>query len=67
MPKQRHYHSHHHHGSPDHHNSHGPSPALAGAGMAVSFLAAGLVQRLLWLLPLLAALWGLIAWALLSD
>ncbi|MBP6819176.1 MAG: hypothetical protein KBC46_07725 [Ferrovibrio sp.] len=61
MPNQHHDHSHHHHGS------HGPSPALAGAGMAVSFLAAGLVQRLLWLLPLLAALWGLIAWALLSD
>ncbi|WP_428246058.1 hypothetical protein [Ferrovibrio sp.] len=61
MSDHQHDHSHHHHGS----HSHASGPAAST--MAVSFLAAGLVQRLLWLLPLLAVLWGLIAWALLSE
>lgn len=63
MLNHRRDHSHHHHGS----QSHAPGHVLGAPGLAVSFLAAGLVQRLLWLLPLLAVLWGLIAWALLSE
>jgi hypothetical protein len=56
-------HNHHHHTAHNHDHAAGP----AGAGLPIAFLAAGLGARLLSLLPLLAMLWALIAWAILSD
>jgi hypothetical protein len=55
----------HHHPPSAHNHDHAANPA--GAGLPVAFLAAGLGARLLSLLPLLALLWALIAWAILSD
>ncbi len=58
----------HHHGH-DHsrqHQTHAHDHAQA-VGLPVMVLVAGLGSRLLALLPLLAGLWALIAWAILSE
>lgn len=65
--------NHHHHGRDHshhahvHNHAHGQASGMPGLGFAASFLVAGLGSRLLALLPLLAGLWALIAWAILSE
>lgn len=60
--------SNHHHGHDHsrHHHTHAQDHAQA-IGLPVMVLVAGLGSRLLALLPLLAGLWALIAWAILSE